>query len=616
MLKLPVETLRHISNHLDRSSLLDFSTTNRQCRLASSPLIFQDVCVRFSSPESLYHSVERCQKVLVSSNSFKYVHHLRVVAAELYPLCELIDDGGDGSLHNFTYCGISGFKTTLVTSEEEWQPLTRLVKTLFVLRSFTWGCLEQVPCYILDIVDDKVPRCWLHIDNFFLRSLVQPSSASVTIDSGDLKVATAQCLRSLVIQCDYVDSYGYDNYNPQAVMEMVSGAAPNLQTVRLIWHRGASRLASNRPVILLAKEPQSNLLPCEQQRLGHLDHLEIVEGDSGHVLKLWNLRTNFGLLQSLEVHYPLATSDFVWLKDNCHFESLHTLAVNLCTSVGENDLQGDLTDAVEALLLSIPPLRSVKLTGDYSQRIVESVLDRCKLSLRTLLLGPLRERGTGVIANIPFIHTIKLHCPNLEELAVPFMRCQGDASEVAVYRSLAQLPAIRRLHLAMYSREAFLWDQDSPLDLDSQIYDRKPGLRDQFCRAAVDLAIDQALAANIFRIITISKSRSSPVLESLEIHVEALRILGGFNSVPKMIHWLQYIGRSWTCTPKVRDDMRGQCRIVEYDDEHKLDRQDVDELGAVDQEIRTRFGSLLSHVWPGIDSGNWRAKWHSFPLSA
>jgi hypothetical protein len=615
MLKLPVETVRHISNYLDWSSLLDFSVTNQHCRLASSPFIFQDMCIRFSSPECLSHNVERCQKVLASSNSSRYVRHLHVVAAELYPLCVSIDDCGDRPLDKFKYCGIDGSQTTLLTSEKDWQPMTHLIKKLLFLRTLTWGCLEQVPSCILDIVEERMPKCWLYIDNFYLRSLVQPSSGSVTIDNGDLRVATARCLRRLVIQCDYVDSYGYSDYNPQAVLEMVSGAAPNLRTVRLIGHRDASTQASNRPVTVLAKKQQPGLLPSESQRLGYLDNLELVEGDSRYALEVWNVKTDFGRLQSLKVHYPLATSDFVWLKDNCHFESLHTLAVDLCTNAGENDSEGNLADAVQAFLLSIPPLRSVKLTGDYSQRIVESVLDRSNLSLRILLLGPLRERGTGVIADLPFINTIQHNCPNLEELAISVMRCQGDASEVAVYRGLAQMPAIRKLHLAMYSREAFLWDQDSPLDLDSQIHDGRQGLDAQVRRAAVDLTIDQALASAIFQIITTAKLRTSPALESLEIHVEALSILGGFNSVSKMIHWLQYIGRSWICTPHIRDDMRGQCRIVEYDDEQKLDRQDVDELGAVDREIETRFGSLLSQDWPGIDSENWRTKWHSFPLS-
>jgi hypothetical protein len=339
MLKLPVETVRHISNYLDRSSLLDFSTTTRHCRLASSPLIFQDVCIRFSSPQSSNHSVERCQEVLASSNSFKYVRYLRVVAAELYPLCVSIDDCGDRPLDNFKYCGIDGSKTTSLTSKDDWQPLTHLMKKLPFLRRLTWGCLEQVPSYILDLIDEKMSKCWLYIDNFCLRSLLQPSSNSVTIDSGDLRVATARCLRSLVIQREHVDSYGYTDYNPQAVLEMVSGAAPNLRTVCLIWRRGASTQASNRPVILLPKTQQPDLLPSEPQKLGYLNSLELVEGDSRYALEVWNVKTDFGRLQSLKVHYPLATSDFVWLKDNCHFESLHTLAVNLCTNAGEDDCE-------------------------------------------------------------------------------------------------------------------------------------------------------------------------------------------------------------------------------------------------------------------------------------
>ncbi|KEQ68192.1 hypothetical protein M436DRAFT_68360 [Aureobasidium namibiae CBS 147.97] len=617
MLDLPIEILQNIGDFLDTSSLLSFSSVNRQCRLALSALLYRDIEIRFSSPETLVCDIQRCQGILASSISFHHVQHLRVVAAEMEPLSYPIDDCGDRPLYTWKFCGIDGCKTRQVIDNHDWQLLSHLMKSFPALQRLTWGCLERIPSCILDIIEHKVPRCWLDVENFHLSSLIQPSSGAFTIDSSDLEVATAQCLRSLVMRCDSSDSSEYINHNPQAILDMVSGAAPNLRTVRLLWPPGASTPAFNQSVILSARDRVLGVSTRKRRSMGRLENLELVEGGSGHALMSWNTKTDFNLLQTLKVHYPLVTSDFRSLRDCCRFQSLHTLAINLGVEDGENDPESDLADAVEGFLFSIPPLRSVKLTGDYSQVIVSSVLDHCNLSLQHLLLGPLHGIGTGVPATISFIHSMIHRCPNLEELAIPLMRCQGDASEVAVYRSLARLPALRKLHLSVYCKEPFLWDQHrrNRLALDTRIHDSEPGLEDQFRRAVVDLAVDQVLAAHIFEIITHAKSQRSAPLESLEIRTKALSILGGFSSTSKWAQWLQYISRSWTCTAKIRDDMRGQCHIVEYDDEERLDRQDIDELGEVDEILRTRSGGLLSKIWPGVDSRNWRTRWHSFPLS-
>ncbi|THW57175.1 hypothetical protein D6D20_08182 [Aureobasidium pullulans] len=554
----------------------------------------------------------------VSGSSFQNVQHLRVVARELTTFCETIPDCGDRPLDIWKFCGIDGSISKLVTENEDWQSLTHLVKNLPALRKLTWACLEQIPPCILNTIDEKTPRCWLYMENFCLRSLVQPLSAPLNIESKDLNVATAQFLRSIVMRRDFLESSEYTDYNPQAVMEMVSGGAPNLQAVSLLWPPGAGRLQVGRPVMLPTRSQNSTFSSEEHQKRGHLQSLEIAQGRSGQSLMSWNTITDFGLLQSLKVNYLLVTSDFRWLKDNCRFNRLHTLAVNLGIEDGEHDPQSELTDAVESFLWALPPLRSVKLTGDYSRRIVESILSHCGLSSICLLLGPIEELETAVLADISLIKTVQHKCQNLEELAIPLMRRQGNASEVAVYRSLAHIPALRRLHLSMYCAEPFLCDQNhqSPRGLDSRMSQGDQDLEDRFCRAAIDLAIDQALVASIFEIFTKAKALGSPALESLEIRVEALRVLGGFSSTSKLVQWLQYLGRSWTCTPETRDDMCYKCRIVEYDNEEKLDRDDIDELGHVDEEIRTRFSRLLPKAWQGTDGDGWKTQWHGFPLDA
>lgn len=101
--------------------------------------------------------------------------------------------------------------------------------------------------------------------------------------------------------------------------------------------------------------------------------------------------------------------------------SLQTLVIRLAADDNGEESMIEMEDAVIDFLSSLPPLRSVKLTGQYTQRVVETVLDRCGRNLRELLLGSTYDLTLGVFAPISLSHAIRDKCPLIEELALPMM---------------------------------------------------------------------------------------------------------------------------------------------------------------------------------------------------
>lgn len=120
-----------------------------------------------------------------------------------------------------------------VLKDAEVQVLLDLLRALRSLRHLTWDCPWQpIPSAIPDLLVEK--GCRLNVASFRLHSLLQRSSAGlpVGIDANDLQLATSPCLESLTLLCAPCE-VEYENYNYDAVLDMISGAAPNLRDVTL-----------------------------------------------------------------------------------------------------------------------------------------------------------------------------------------------------------------------------------------------------------------------------------------------------------------------------------------------------------------------------------------------
>jgi hypothetical protein len=612
---LAIETIEQIGEYLDASSVLRFSSTNEKYRTALRPLLFRTIRVKFSSPETLKSSAERCLELLTAHRSFCHVQFLYITSSKPQPCYFDIGDCGDRPLETWKLCNIIQSGLQLVSQDDQWNVLVQLIKSIPALRKLTWGCLEQMPPCVLRYINENLLQCQVYLANFHLRSLIQPSNIRPRLDPYDLELATSRCIYGITMQWDPMNGFGWANYNKRAVIDMVTGAAPNLQEVSLHFEAG------NRPPLgtpVLNPTQEQTAPSSASDGTGALRSLEIMEQDSGYWLTIWNTKTNFGVLQSLKVHYDLTTSDFRWLVQHCRFFSLHTLAIQLATDDDDEEMKtvDDLTEEVEEFLATLPPLRSVKLTGLYTQRVVNAVLDLCGHNLRRLLLGAPPTRALAVFASIPLSGQIQEKCSRIEELTLPMMRSHGSIDEVAIYRSFTQMRSLRKLQLSMYVPQTFLWDEDVQRvgKLDDRIQIGEQGLADQLHQAIIDLAMDKTLAASMFNNVVWGRSSASQGLECLDICVNALNKYSGYFCPSDIVRLLQYIGRSWTCTRTYSHDRDHHCHVTEYDPENIVRRKTTESARLPDESMEMHVLEPMLKAWPEGRRKGWKEVWHNFPL--
>jgi hypothetical protein len=460
--------------------------------------------------------------------------------------------------------------------------------------------------------------------NFSLRSLTQPPQVPIKISSHELELATSPCLYSIAMRYDYMDDSGYANYNESAIMDMAAGLAPNLREIRLLWESCGSTPWLVAGLRVPRQKWHRSLISADTAQRAALQCLDLVTNMSFNALKTWSTVTDFSVLRSMKVHYYLTSSELRWLTDNCQFRSLDTLVIK--PELDAEDTMEELADATESFLLSLPPLRELKLAGTYQQRTVHHVINHSGGVLLKLHLPRVDEyESTSVpepsspgFANPELLQAIRQKCPVLEDLSLCMLRSQGDGHEVAIYRGLGAMSSLRKIHLSIYCSQPLLWDEKLVRAINDSDSSTTPAGKDkanEIDDALMDLAMDESLARSIFRTISAAKPTHAAPLECLTLRVDALKLHGGgLNSSSSLIHLLHYVGHSWICTGTLRDDRSHQCLLEEYDPEDKLDRDWMEESGELAEIVDIKFRSALRRVWPDIDSGNWKNEWHSFPL--
>jgi hypothetical protein len=463
------------------------------------------------------------------------------------------------------------------------------------------------------------------MQNFRLQSLVQPPGAEIELNSNELVLASSPCLSSLRLRYCWLDDGGYANYNEQAVIDMVAGGAPNLQDIYISREANGSG-----PWFLLAWQRQrrrewrrSMLFPAMPIGIrGCLRTLDIYEKDPTRSLMRWSEATDFSKLRNLMIHNRVDREALLWLKTSCRFTALDKLALNL-EPMDPDGTPEHSSDAIDDLLLSFNPLSSLRLVGSFEPRTVSLVLSHHGHRLRCLLLSstePLSEiyltQGRADFATIPFLHNLRQSCPLLEELSLCMLRSKGDASEVAIYRAIGQIPSLRKVHLFIHCPQPFVWDRVSfeefvdSCDQDQQIDANSSHLLES---AFVNLAVDETLAHSIFRVISTAKPLYAHPLECLELRINALEGHGEYTT-STLINVLRYIARSWVCDRSLRDDEPHQCYLEEYDTQDILDREEAEEHEELPSLGNSRYAQAFCKLWPKGRERDWKKEWHSFPL--
>ncbi|KAH0363963.1 hypothetical protein KCU65_g7028, partial [Aureobasidium melanogenum] len=532
---LPPDLLDAISSYLDFDSLLNFSLTNKQCNSAARRHVFHIITIKFSSAEELEVSVSKWHNILAHSTSFLYVQRVQVLPSKLWDPSYSLPDCGDHPIETWEYCNCDWDNTQFLADEAEWANLGHFLRKCPALQDLVWGCVELVPSSILDYINQKAfPKVRLHIENFRLNGIYKPPEVTIGLNPQELKVATSPCLHSLKMRYTNLDESGFVNYNEQAVIDMVAGAAPNLRRIHMFWQRGGSSpwhlLAFYKP-----KQPwrrDIHFPGSPTSSTGSLETLEIVSEDPSRSLMRWGEVTDFSKLRSLTVHSPIDVEALRWLTTRCRLSSLDNLALNVDYS--DRDLPDeDTSNAMDDLLRSLRPLKSLKLVGLIEPRSISLAIEHHGRYLRRLLLYSTEllsehhmQQGRADLATVPFLHELKENCPHLEELALRMIRSKGDVNEVATYRAIGEISSLRKIHLSVLCSEPLTWNTtvyeqfeaayDDSADLDHQMEAR---LDD----ALINLAMDETLARSIFQVMSKAKPLHAPPLECLELRMNVLR---------------------------------------------------------------------------------------------
>lgn len=520
------------------------------------------------------------------------MRRLEVVAATVDPPTNALQlDCGDRPQDTWQYSLTDPSLT--IDHDLDWLPLSQLVEQLTSLRSLAWGCQEQIPPCVLQVLTLK-QNCYLDMLSFSLRSLSRPPTELLALEAHELALATSPLLRSLCLR-----SAG--NYNWEAIMEMAAGGAPNLQSAALLYESSGSERA-NLQYIGMRRQPwRHDIIPRQSGTTrGKLTSLELCARDTPEVLKEWSTKTDFSALHTLKIHWGMDATIFRWLTVACRWKKLKTLVIT--PEEDNNSTLEDLYAATQAFLRCIPPLRSLKLTEDYDEATLQVALQCHGPTLRQLLLT---GKSKAWLVSIDIIELIHQHCPVLEELYIPVARYAGGHPEVAVYRALGRLPAVKRLYLTFHQTNVNL-----PLD---SSYHECSDPTDLDVRAAlINFAVDEKLAKLIFETISFSKQPGLPLLEYLELRAEDVHTPDRRGYELSTV--FEYLRRSWTCKRSPRDDFPvHECLAQESDPEEVLDREAEEQAGKYDFDLSSRYEPIFRSIWPG--DGRWKDEWYSLPLT-
>jgi hypothetical protein len=160
MVELPADVVYHLSAYLDDCDLRNFTLVNRLFHDISSKYLYKTIVIKFSSPDLLDVAVARWSRLLESTNSFKHVRHVKVLAGHLkdpvgwfqgnYNSCS------EDPMAAWRYCFANVFDNltthgrfmdrvqVLITRDSQWKDLSRFMSRFTNLQELTWGCEEQI----------------------------------------------------------------------------------------------------------------------------------------------------------------------------------------------------------------------------------------------------------------------------------------------------------------------------------------------------------------------------------------------------------------------------------------------------------------------------------------
>ncbi|KAJ5648971.1 uncharacterized protein N7484_002694 [Penicillium longicatenatum] len=619
LVSLPRETLEQICGFVasdDFPSLLDLALTCKSCSVATNKYRFRCIDLTIVGRKKLRRDIQQWHEILERTDSFTSVRIL-IVRGKL-PLVEEDDDSRkpdpeynynhwsqrdcNDELKNLEYnYGFSSMelcRPPSISRRDDWGSLPTLVARFHGLRDLIWGCGTMFPPCLLDILHHALPRCKLHNLAFFLPSLCYDTREprGRDIDEYEFSLATSPSLSSIVFPAfEYDpenDPWGYNDwgkveYHEEAVMQLASGLAPNLKSVSIIAGTPEA-VPGIYDELRRDRLPWPGFFPSDPKKIiptpnqGQLRELSIGPAALVH-FEAWEAR---GIFPDLRVLRLWKTTLETLLKaGQCQFPSLKTLVLEI-----GSPREAAADAAASAFVSSLPRLESIHLTGSQGDKALKAVLDHHGKSLHKISFQP-EYNSEGDVITADWINQIRNSCPNIRDLQLPIPRTGGNDQEVAIYRTLGEMPQLTDLSLQLVCA-GYSQDDRGPFSSSYLVTDGKKARE-----LLINFALDATLAQEIF--LTIGKNSS---LQRLNLNVQV------FSCPATLWQITEFMDCEWRCIRASGDrvivrkpgqprEINNGSQTVEIGEECELDE----------------FEPVFRDLWPKKHE-RWVYDWHSFPL--
>ncbi|DAA78701.1 TPA_exp: Uncharacterized protein A8136_2486 [Trichophyton benhamiae CBS 112371] len=528
---LPLETLQQICDFVAsgyRASLYDFALVCQRWSLASNAVRFREIRLVVENQGKLTEDLDHLNGVLRSTSGFRSVRRLEIkgeLPADVntwapkrirQPKNCMIDTDDELESAKYTpYSNLLELPEVTVELDKYWTPVAHFVAQLRALQDLIFDCANQFPPCLLDVLHQSLPSCKLHLHNFGLRNLYSYKGWSRGLDKHEYSLATSPSLHCIILHYGWNESERLLDYHDMAVARMSQGLAPSLRHVQVIAS-SMSPITYNRRV---EHRPKRDIFPNdtpdpEVDVRGELHTMKF----SGFLLgrlQGWNERIVFSSLRELILDTII---DPFSLKEasTYNFTSLKTLYLRL-----ESDNWDEhpwMDGAASVFLRSLPPLVTLKLTGNFGDDSLKAIIDRHN-SLQRIWLFPRTQSHfmvTDFTLTLDTIRDLTSRCSELRTVCLLIPRVL-ESQDMAVYQSIGCLPHLKDLCLYLDC----IFHQDSRTS--PTIEDNLPQNFAKIKNSVMNAALNEDIARNIFHEIYQAQSRHRmPVFKRLR--VQAVRV--------------------------------------------------------------------------------------------
>lgn len=201
-------------------------------------------------------------------------------------------------------------------------------------------------------------------------------------------------------------------------------------------------------------------------------------------------------------------------------------------------LPDDYPDLFCSFLISLPPLKSLTLTGPVKPNMCKSIIDHHGKTLRLLRL---KTSGClhSVVFNSDLVNELQQNCQLLEDLELSIRRSKGDRQEQNIYKTLGAINKLQRLISYLDCANRSTWRDPDPEEAEEIILLEDPSFDDfhqltvfdygsgsfpprngHLRDALINGAVDETIARAIFQSISAGKGHNSIPLERLDLYVK------------------------------------------------------------------------------------------------